>query len=229
MAPSGVIHDGVQIALSSYVLKLSSIFVWPRRRQQTPRVWLWLVTSLWLSGAATGLWAVWAYDNGPGERANAPQRWPSETRLTLAGDRPTVVLLAHPQCDCTRATLGELAEVLARTPTLPITYVLFLRPAGFSAGWEQTDLWRTAASLPRVTVLRDDEGVEAQRFGVATSGETLVYDQRGMLRFSGGITGSRGHAGDNAGRATLLALLNDGLAAQSSTSVFGCPLFDSGR
>ena len=125
-----------------------------------------------------------------------------------ADDRPTLVFLAHPQCDCTRATLGELAEVLARTSQPPKTYVLFLRPTLFDAGWEQTALWQTARSLPNVTVLRDDDGAEAKRFGAETSGQTLLYDERGTLAFSGGITGSRAHAGDNAGRASLLALIN---------------------
>ena len=165
----------------------------------------------------TGLYVVWAYDNAPGLAASAPQRMADRTALVRASDRPTLVLLAHPQCDCTRATLGELAEVLARAPQPPKTYVLFLRPAGFAAGWEQTALWRTAKSLPNVTVLRDDDGAEARRFGAETSGQTLLYDARGALAFSGGITGSRGHAGDNAGRAALVALLGRGPADRRGT------------
>jgi hypothetical protein len=144
--------------------------------------------------------------------------------------------MAHPQCSCTLASLEELAEALARADARPRTYVLFLKPDGFSNGWEQTDSWRIAAALPAVTVVRDDTGREARRFGAATSGQTLLYDADGRLLFSGGITGARGHAGDNAGRSELVALLNRGqpararsqLAAQShrdATSVFGCPLF----
>jgi hypothetical protein len=191
-------------------------------------VWVWLVAVLWLSGAVTGLWVVWAYENRPGAAANPPKQWPPATALVSAADRATLVLIVHPQCDCTRATLGELAEVLARAQRHPKTYVLFLRPAGFSNGWEQTDLWRTAASLPDVTVLRDDDGAEARRFGAETSGQTLLYDNRGALVFSGGITGSRGHEGDNAGQAALSELLSDGHSDRKGTSVFGCALFASG-
>jgi hypothetical protein len=176
----------------------------------------------------TGLSIVWTYDNAPGVAASAPHEWPRQTTLVRASDRPTLVLLAHPQCDCTRATLGELAEVLARSSRPPKTYVLFLRPAGFAAGWEQTALWRTAKSLPDVTVLGDDDGAEARRFGVETSGQTLLYDEQGALTFSGGVTGSRGHAGDNPGRASLVALLNRGQTDRRGTSVFGCPLFAHG-
>jgi len=188
----------------------------------------WLGAAIWLGCAVTGLYIVWTYDNAPGVAASAPQEWPRQTTLVRASDRPTLVLLAHPQCDCTRATLGELAEVLARSAKPPKTYVLFLRPSGFAAGWEQTALWRTAKSLPDVTVLRDDDGAEARRFGAETSGQTLLYDEQGALTFSGGVTGSRGHAGDNAGRASLVALLNRGQTDRRDTSVFGCPLFAHG-
>jgi hypothetical protein len=196
--------------------------------QANPRAWVWIVAVVWLIGIASGLWIVWGYENRPGTGATAPDRWPQRTELVKALDRPTLLFVAHPQCTCTRASLDELAEVLARTPTPPKTYVLFLRPSAFETGWEQTDLWRRAAMLPGVIVLRDDDGIEARRFGIETSGQTLLYDSRGMLAFSGGITGSRGHAGDNAGETALVALLTSGQADRSGSSVFGCPLFAPG-
>jgi hypothetical protein len=165
------------------------------------------------------------YENKPGESARAKAHWPTESRLARVADRPTLILLAHPQCTCTRASLAELGEVLGRAHLQPKTYVLFLKPSQFFDGWEQSDLWRTATSLPNVTVVRDDDGVEAERFGAVTSGQTMLYDAKGELLFSGGITGSRGHAGDNAGRSSLLALLDHGTSLRRSTSVFGCSLF----
>src|SRR5215510_7803972 len=167
-------------------------------------------------GVVSGLFVVWSYDNRPGAAANPPQRWPAQSSLVSAADRPTLVFLAHPQCTCTRASLDELAEVLARTPKRPKTYVLFLRPLTVDSGWAHTDLWRRAHALPDVTVLRDDDGVEAKRFGVETSGQTLLY-AGGSLVFSGGITGSRGHAGTNAGETALISLLTRGDANQRGT------------
>jgi hypothetical protein len=187
-----------------------------------------VVSVLWLSAVVAGLWMVAAYENGAGANAAAPQAWPASTPLARATDRPTLVFLAHPRCTCTRASMAELAELLARTPEPPKTYVLFLRPLDFEPGWEQTELWESAKALPNATVVRDDGGVEAQRFGVATSGQTILYDERGAMIFSGGITKSRGHKGANAGSAALLALLESGKAERSWTSVFGCPLFASG-
>jgi hypothetical protein len=189
------------------------------------RVWLGALLMLWLAAVGAGLWAVWAYDNRPGAVATAPSRWPVDSTLASNHDGPTLVFLAHPQCTCTRASLDELAEVLARARTKPRTFVLFLKPADVDNGWEQTELWRRAAQLPGATVLRDDEGVEARKFGVETSGQTLLYDKQGGLIFSGGITGSRGHAGENAGELALISLLTDGRADRRAANVFGCPLF----
>jgi hypothetical protein len=193
------------------------------------RVWFWGLTAVWLAVVSSGLGAVWAYENRPGVAANAPSRWPAASALVPADGRPTLLFVAHPQCTCTRASIEELAEVLARSPQPPKTYVLFLRPASFDRGWEQTDLWRSASALPNVTVLRDDDGVEARRFGVETSGQTLLYDRDGALVFHGGITGSRAHAGENAGELALVALLTRGVADRHATSVFGCPLFVPGN
>jgi hypothetical protein len=148
--------------------------------------------------------------------------------LAAATDRKTLVVFAHPQCPCTRASIGELAEVLARSGRQPRTYVVFLKPSEVAEGWEKTGLWQRAASLPGVTVLRDDGGREARAFGVETSGQTLLYDGRGALIFNGGITGSRGHAGDNAGRAALISLIGRGPTDRTGANVFGCPLFAAG-
>jgi hypothetical protein len=189
------------------------------------RRWIVALAAVWLCGVASGLWVLWAYDNHPGTAANAPARWPSASHLTASATGPTLVFVAHPQCTCTRASLDELAEILARATSHPKTYVLFLKPSSTDAGWEQTDLWKRASSLPGVTIVRDDEGTEAHRFGVETSGQTFLYDTHGALTFSGGITGSRGHAGENEGELALVALLSQGEPQRRSTSVFGCPLF----
>jgi hypothetical protein len=198
------------------------------KRLGLSRVWFPVLGAMWLGAAASGLWMLWRYDNTPGHAAHAPEHWPALTTLARAADRPTLVMLAHPQCSCTRASLGELAEALARARTLPRTYILFMTPTGVREGWERTELWRTAADLPGVTVVRDDDGRVATHFGAATSGQTLLYDTRGVLVFSGGITGARAHPGDNPGRQSLVALLNRASAPRSGTSVFGCPLFHTG-
>ena len=186
---------------------------------------VWAFAAVWIMAVVAGLTVLWSWENTPGAAGDAPAQWPVESGLSRAANGPTLVLFAHPQCSCTRASLGEFGEILARATTRPRTYVVFLKPIGFGVDWEKTDLWRSAEKLPGVTVRRDDEGLEATRFGVVTSGQTVLYDESGALLFSGGITGARGHAGDNAGRASLVSLLNHGRTDLSLTSVFGCPLF----
>src|SRR5262249_49195821 len=154
-----------------------------------------------------------------------PTRWPAGSHIQPATDRPTLVMLAHPRCPCTRASLGELALLMTRCQGLVQASVNFYKPAGEPDAWAQTDLWQSAAAIPGVSVRPDDDGREARCFHSSTSGQVLLYDAAGRLLFSGGITGARGHAGANAGRDALVALLTGGAAERAPHSVFGCALF----
>ena len=136
------------------------------------------------------------------------------------------MMFVHPRCPCSRASVGELARLLVQDRGLGSVHVLFINPPGMSPDWARTVLWEQAALIPGVTVQLDQNGVEAKRFGVETSGQTLLYDASGQLLFEGGITISRGHSGDSPGRSAVLALLSEGNAELSQTPVFGCPLFD---
>jgi hypothetical protein len=186
-----------------------------------------LLASVWVLVVGVGLLVLWNYENSPGVAAEPPPRWPAESRIQRATDRATLVMLVHPHCPCTRASIGELASLMAHTQGRLTAYVLFLKPEGFSEDWEKTDLWQSAASIPGVNAIVDDGGIEARRFHAATSGQTILYEKDGHLLFSGGITGSRGHSGDNAGRSAIVSLVNAGSAGQAETFVFGCPLFDA--
>jgi hypothetical protein len=105
-------------------------------------------------------------------------------------------------------------------------YVLFVKLDGFADDWEKTDLWQSAAAIPGVTVVKDSDGIEARLFNAVTSGQTVRYNARGRLIFSGGITASRGHFGDNIGQGAIVALVNAEVPDQAVTPVFGCPLFN---
>lgn len=181
--------------------------------------------ALWLLMIGTGTGLLWRYNETPGVAAAAVGRWPADSRLRHDTERATLVMLAHPHCPCTRASLGELARLLAQARGRVTAYVLFVKPPGLPDGWENTDLLAAASSIPGVTVVRDDEGVEAGRFRAETSGQTMLYDESGELLFSGGITSARGHEGDNAGRAAIVSLLTTDEAGRTGTPVFGCPLF----
>jgi hypothetical protein len=189
----------------------------------------WLLAAagmLWLGVVGVGLGILWRYENAPGHAAVPPRLWPAETRLQRAPGRATLVMLAHPHCPCTRASIGELDLLMAQCQGLVDAHVLFIQPDGFNDEWARTDLWQSAAAIPGVSVDQDGGGIEARRFQAETSGQVLLYDAAGRLLFSGGITGSRGHSGDNAGRAAIFSLLTEGVAGRDQTLVFGCSLFD---
>jgi len=81
---------------------------------------------LWLGAVGAGLWVLWDYENRPGIAADPPAQWPSTSRIEPAIDRPTLVMLVHPHCSCTRASIGELAVLMTQARLRPKTYVLFM-------------------------------------------------------------------------------------------------------
>jgi len=196
-------------------------------RRNVKRLILFISTVSWLFAVSIGLLILWDYENSPGLSTKPPDSWPADSLLQREPGLATLVMLAHPRCPCTRASIGELDAVMAQSQGRLTAYVLFLKPAGFDDDWEKTDLWQTAAKIPGVKAMIDDGGTEAVRFRAATSGQTVLYAPEGNLLFSGGITGSRGHSGDNAGRSAIVSLVTSGAAKRAETFVFGCPLFDA--
>lgn len=172
-----------------------------------------------------GLIVLLKYENKPGSSLAAPAEWPSNSKIQRNKNYPTMVMLAHPHCPCTRASIRELAHLMTEVNGQLTAYVLFVKPEIFSTEWEKTDLWESASLIPGVRVMKDDAGIEARRFHALTSGGTVLYDQNGKLLFSGGITSARGHEGDNAGRSAIVSLIQTGEANQRHTEVFGCALF----
>ena len=177
----------------------------------------------WIVAVAFGLRILFQYENTPGRIGALPRMWP-ESRIIPATDRPTMVMLAHPRCPCTAASVGELAQIMARLQGKVATYVLLVTPKNAGRAWDDTSLRRSAESIPGVTVVFDIDGAEAGRFGAETSGHTLLFASDGKLLFSGGITGSRGHAGDNAGESAIISLVNNQEPPRTRTLVFGCAL-----
>jgi hypothetical protein len=181
---------------------------------------------LWIAAVGFGLHKLWRYSSDPGAAAIAPENWPADSQISFDSDRATLLMFAHPHCPCSRASIGELALIMTHCKGRLTAYVLFYKPKDFPVDWEKSDLWESAAAIPGVKVLQDDDGIEARRFQASTSGETLLFDERGSLLFSGGITASRGHSGDNAGRSAIVSLLTEGTAEERKTVTFGCSIYD---
>jgi hypothetical protein len=184
---------------------------------------------LWIASSLSGFWVLYAYKATPGTVGESPLSWPDGSRIVREPGRFALVMLAHPKCPCTRASVAELARLMARIGPRVGASVLVLHPEGMPAQWEHTDLWRSAEAIPGVAVIADADGAEAKRFGARTSGHVLLYDPAGMLQFTGGITASRGHEGDSFGEHRIVALVSGLSPDRRDSPVFGCSLFDETR
>lgn len=178
----------------------------------------------WIAIVALGLRLLLKYESTPGRIGLVGASWPAASTVQPSGLNPTLVMLAHPHCPCTRASIGELAQIMADTQGKLDAYVLFTKPKGSNGDWDDTELRRSAAAIPGVRVSTDAEGSQARLFGAETSGHTLLFDRTGTLLFSGGITASRGHAGRNDGESAIIAAVNMKPTGRQRTPVFGCSL-----
>jgi len=189
----------------------------PRRAH---RPYIVFAAAVWIVGIAFGVRALQRFESAPGAVGLTPAEWPAGSQIVREPGRMTLVMLVHPQCSCTVASLTELAEVMERARGRVNAWVLFVQPrsAPHSATWDE------AAQLSGVRVGVDPVGAEATRFGALTSGHIVLYDPAGRLLFSGGITAARGHAGENMGRIQLLAMLDATTPTMQRHAVFGCAL-----
>lgn len=184
---------------------------------------------LWALAVAAGYGLLFEYSVTPGEAARPPERWPASIALRPPQGRPRLVMVVHPHCACTRASLAELDRLWTSLAGRVEASVLFVQPEGEDAAWPRTALWEAAARLGDVELRVDAAGRLAEALGVRTSGHVLLYGAGGGLLFSGGITPTRGHQGDSVGRRRLVSLVETGRADRAESAVYGCPVFARGH
>ena len=178
-------------------------------------------------GGGPGDARLWLYAARPGTAGTTPAQWPTATTRPAEQALPTLVMFVHPMCPCSRASVRELARLMSDTAGRVKVRVVAVRPAGTPEKWEASTLVQDVRALPGVELLFDRTGDEAKRFGAKTSGHVVLYDAAGKLMFSGGITSSRGHSGDNAGEDAIVSLINGRADTQlARAAIYGCPLPD---
>ena len=196
----------------------------PARRLRDRYVFWYVLLGAWLTTMLLGGGYTWRDKLTPAAiEADVPQAWPAGTSIPRAHGAATLVMLVHPRCPCTRASVAELARLMTDTHGRVQAHVLVMRPIGEPERWERTDLWDRAAAIPGVSVHTDIGGEEARRFGAVASGHVVVHAADGRLLFRGGITGARGHEGDNPGRSQASAAILRGLG-EAIGPTFGCAL-----
>jgi hypothetical protein len=176
--------------------------------------------------AGTAFLAI--YENKAGAAASIPYINFSLLHAPEFSGVPALFMFLHPKCPCSAASVEELARLMTECNGRLKAQVLFYQPLDQPDSWSQTSLWQAARAIPGVSVRFDHDAQLARQMGVTTSGQVLFFDQFGRLKFSGGITASRGHAGDNDGVDAIVADVQDsqGSAAHlSRTPVYGCGLY----
>lgn len=192
------------------------------RARVRANLWIGLSIALCCAAIAFGMATLWSYAARPGDRGPTPPEWPVASRLPRAAGVPTLVVVLHAYCPCSRASVVELGEIVGRVRGRLAVHALVVVPRSASdLDARESAIGRGVAELPGVS-LHVDRGREAALFGASTSGHAAMYDAGGSLIFAGGITGARGHAGANEGRASILALLSHA-PASAETPVYGCP------
>jgi hypothetical protein len=185
-----------------------------------------LVVGPWALSVALGFVVLERYERTPGETVVSHGRWPEESSLVRDAARLNVIAFIHPRCPCSRATIDELGWMSDRYgPQIRLT-VVAVRPSGVSAEWSRSEVIAKAGAIPG-TVVREDDGREARRFGAKTSGQVLVFDRSGALLFSGGVTPARGRAGPSAVRDVVSGVIERAEPVEPG-EVFGCALFEEG-
>lgn len=148
------------------------------------------------------------------------------TKNARADGRFELILFLHPQCPCSRATVDELARIVERCGDRLHVRAWFVADHALGESWTHGDLWKRAARIPGIVLAQDFGAAKAVSLGADTSGTVLVYAPDGTLAYSGGITQSRGHTGDNAGADAVVDLVHERAVARREYEVFGCSLLD---
>lgn len=178
----------------------------------------------WVLATIAGIAALAAYAGRPGDVGRAPDTWPSEAPFAHSTSRATLVVALHPGCACSKATVAQLARLAARDAERLDIVALTATYPEFPA---DDDVLRAAlAAVPGVRRVSDPRARIAARFGALTSGHAVLFDASGRVRFTGGLTSSRGHEGDSAGLDFVRAYLEGPQPATAAVTapVFGCAL-----
>jgi hypothetical protein len=183
------------------------------------------VLAAWGVLIAAGFVVLEVYAAAPGARGRSLPDWPQDCMIPFDGRHPTLLIFLHPLCPCSSASVDELREIVGRCGDRVKLHAVLLHTISLEKEGAGV-IERSLADVPGMTIWPDEKGALARCFGVLTSGHVLLYDPSGRLTFSGGITASRGHRGDNFGRSALLAAILGDPSDRDSVPVFGCPLFE---
>jgi hypothetical protein len=184
--------------------------------------WFYAALAAWAAVVVIYLGWLTAYSFAPGGLATPPRLQAVALPRARDADSHLLVMAVHPKCPCSRASVGELGRLLARSRDRLECVVLVYRPHEQRGSWSDTDLVETTRLQPHTQIADDTDGQLARQLGMTTSGSVVLYSPQGEPEFWGGITMARGHAGDNIGSDAILAIVSGAEPARRTAPVFGC-------
>jgi RNA polymerase sigma factor (TIGR02999 family) len=124
---------------------------------------------VWAATVAAAYQAIRRFESTPGAAAIAPVSWPAASAIERHRGEWTLVMLVHPHCSCSRASVKELGEIVEKSRRDLQTTVLVYRPHEMEEGWERTSVYDGATRIRRARVLIDHarEHRAAKRPGAA--------------------------------------------------------------
>lgn len=180
---------------------------------------------LWIVGSGFGFYSLYQYSFTAGRSANLSQsKKMPDFRPPYALGTEKLLVFVHPQCPCSRATLSELENLVTYVNPHTQIRVFFFKPKKRNLEWVKAELWNQAKGISGINLEIDEDGIQAQRYGALTSGQTLLYTNKGQLIFSGGITISRGHVGENPGAEAIKLYFRSPYQTLIQTPLFGCSI-----
>src|SRR5688572_28570682 len=84
----------------------------------------------WVAATGMGFARLWRYEGASAPVSATPQTWPSESSLQRDARIATLVMLLHPKCPCSRATIDELSRLMAHCQGTLVAKVLIVKPDG---------------------------------------------------------------------------------------------------
>jgi hypothetical protein len=187
-----------------------------------------IAAATWLVAVLCGFVVVGNHAARAGDSADPGFDWPESSNLVRSKLHPTIVMVVHPHCPCTRASVAALERLLARSRRQADVTAFIFNPSKPAADWtDDSDTVARLRAMKTVRTVVDVDGRLARLFDAKTSGQVLIYGAGGKLRFAGGITSGRGHEGDCESSDAALRTLEAAPPVAVRTEVFGCPIAES--
>src|SRR5262245_47528699 len=90
----------------------------PHSRSARTRSGLFLpiLVVLWLAAVGSGIGALWSYDATAGRAPVPMPTVAANGQLPVVSGHHNLIMVVHPQCSCSRASLSVLDQILASHP-----------------------------------------------------------------------------------------------------------------